>query len=191
MKYIFCMIMILFQFIFSYSVYRKQDKRQAALKIPMLFISGVYFVIQVFVFFKWCIKFPERFQIYSYIIQLILLIVFLVIECVLFFSNFYINRIERQEGDNIREFREILQVFEIKKRLIKNENKAVMLDEVYKKMKYADPVSSLEIEQENKNLLDIIQKLDDSMEYTEFEVQCKKILDLLEIRRIKNIKEKG
>ena len=51
-KYIFCLIAILMQPIFAFLVFHKQEKQKAALKMPLVYLSGVYFVIQIFVFFK-------------------------------------------------------------------------------------------------------------------------------------------
>ena len=39
MKYIFCIIALLIQPVFSWYVYHKQDKKKAALKMPMLYYS--------------------------------------------------------------------------------------------------------------------------------------------------------
>ena len=60
MKYIFCIIALLIQPVFSWYVYHKQDKKKAALKMPMLYYSVAYMVVQLYVFFKFCLKFPER-----------------------------------------------------------------------------------------------------------------------------------
>ena len=59
MKYIFCIIALLIQPVFSWYVYHKQDKKKAALKMPMLYYSVAYMVVQLYVFFKFCSKFPE------------------------------------------------------------------------------------------------------------------------------------
>ena len=44
MKYIFCIIALLIQPVFSWYVYHKQDKKKAALKMPMLYYSVAYMV---------------------------------------------------------------------------------------------------------------------------------------------------
>ena len=46
MKYIFCIIALLIQPVFSWYVYHKQDKKKAALKMPMLYYSVAYMVVQ-------------------------------------------------------------------------------------------------------------------------------------------------
>lgn len=50
MKYIFCIIALLIQPVFSWYVYHKQDKKKAALKMPMLYYSVAYMVVQLYVF---------------------------------------------------------------------------------------------------------------------------------------------
>lgn len=87
MKYIFCIMAIVIQPIFAWSVYRKQDKRKAALKVPMLAYSGIYLFVQIYVFIKFCIRIPEKYQFYSYLIQGAILVGFIVLELVLWGSN--------------------------------------------------------------------------------------------------------
>ena len=43
-KYIFCLIAILMQPIFAFLVFHKQEKQKAALKMPLVYLSGVYLV---------------------------------------------------------------------------------------------------------------------------------------------------
>lgn len=50
MKYIFCIIALLVQPVFSWYVYHKQDKKKAALKMPMLYYSVAYMIVQLYVF---------------------------------------------------------------------------------------------------------------------------------------------
>ena len=50
MKYIFCIIALLIQPVFSWYVYHKQDKKKAALKMPMLYYSVAYMVVQYMYF---------------------------------------------------------------------------------------------------------------------------------------------
>ncbi len=45
-RYIFCVIAVLVQPLFVWYVYHKQDKREAALKIPMIGCSVLYLVVQ-------------------------------------------------------------------------------------------------------------------------------------------------
>ena len=67
-RYIFCVIAVLVQPLFVWYVYHKQDKREAALKIPMIGCSVLYLVVQVYAFFKLCIKIPGKYGIFSYLI---------------------------------------------------------------------------------------------------------------------------
>lgn len=191
MKYIFCIIALLIQPVFSYVLYRKQDKRQAALKMPMEYATGAYLVIQLYVFWKYCMKVPKELQMYSFLAQGGILAVFLIIECAFLFSNRYINAVEKKEQDSIADFKRILQELEVKKVLIKDTSKVKLLDDVYDKMRYADPVSSPDVASENRALMELVQQLNDGTEMPEFEKQCTQILDLLEIRKIKNTKERG
>ena len=48
MKYIFCIIALLIQPVFSWYVYHKQDKKKAALKMPMLYYSVAYMVVHMY-----------------------------------------------------------------------------------------------------------------------------------------------
>lgn len=68
-RYIFCVIAVLVQPLFVWYVYHKQDKREAALKIPMIGCSVLYLVVQVYAFFKLCIKIPGKYGIFSYLIR--------------------------------------------------------------------------------------------------------------------------
>ena len=79
-KYIFCLIAILMQPIFAFLVFHKQEKQKAALKMPLVYLSGVYLVIQIFVFFKVCLKIPKDYQVYSYLLQSAILAVFIIIR---------------------------------------------------------------------------------------------------------------
>lgn len=191
MKFIFCIVALLIQPFFCYLVYKKQDKRQAALNMPMLYWSGAYLVVQIYVFFKYCLKFPEEYQMYSYLLQSGILVVFLILECAFFFSNRYINAIEKKEQDSIQDFKQILQELEVKKVLVKDAEKADLLNQIYDKMRYADPVSSPDVATENRALMELVQQLNDRTEMKEFEEQCTQILNLLEVRKIKNTKVKG
>ena len=66
MKFIFCIIAILIQPFFAFLVYRKQEKQKAALKMPLLYLSVLYLVIQIVVFLKVCIKIPDDYEIFLY-----------------------------------------------------------------------------------------------------------------------------
>ena len=72
-RYIFCVIAVLVQPLFVWYVYHKHDKREAALKIPMIGCSVLYLVVQVYAFFKLCIKIPGKYGIFSYLVQAVIL----------------------------------------------------------------------------------------------------------------------
>lgn len=191
MKFIFCIIALLVQPVFSYVVYRKQDKRQAALQMPLLGMSALYLIIQFFVFFKYCIKFPKALQGYSYLIQGGILLIFLLVEFAFLYASRYINTIEKQEQDSIRDFKDILQALEVKRVLIKDAERAELLNGIYDKMRYADAVSSSSVAVENKALMELVQHLSTNIELSDFEERCTQILELLEVRNIKLQKVRG
>lgn len=105
MKHIFCIIALLIQPVFSWYVYHKQDKKKAALKMPMLYYSVAYMVVQLYVFFKFCSKFPERYSIYSYLIQAAILLGFVIFEIILWGSNKYIEDVDNKEKQSIQDFK--------------------------------------------------------------------------------------
>ena len=102
-RYIFCVIAVLVQPLFVWYVYHKQDKREAALKIPMIGCSVLYLVVQVYAFFKLCIKIPGKYGIFSYLIQAVILAVFIALELALSGSNKYIKRVQENEQNSIRD----------------------------------------------------------------------------------------
>ena len=112
-KYIFCLIAILMQPIFAFLVFHKQEKQKAALKMPLVYLSGVYLVIQIFVFFKVCLKIPEDYQVYSYLLQGAILAVFIIIEIAMAASNKYITKVQTQEQGSIEVFKGIIQQLEM------------------------------------------------------------------------------
>ena len=120
MKYIFCIIALLIQPVFSWYVYHKQDKKKAALKMPMLYYSVAYMVVQLYVFFKFCSKFPERYSIYSYLIQAAILLGFVIFEMILWGSNKYIEDVDNKEKQSIQDFKELIKDLEISKATIYN-----------------------------------------------------------------------
>lgn len=188
MRYIFCILAILIQPFFSYMVYKKQDKRQAALKMPMLYMSGAYLVIQIYVFFRFCRIIPEDYQIWSYLIQAAILIVFILIEVMLLGSNVYINRVEKAEQDSIADFKNLLTELEVCRVRVKDADSKMLLDSLYEKMRYADPVSSPAVASENKKIQELLQGLPSISDKEIFKSKCDEISDLLEIRKIKNTK---
>lgn len=191
MKLIFCIIAILLQPIFTWYVYHKQDKKEAALKVPMLACSVGYLVVQIYVFVKFCRKFPESLEIWSYLIQAAILVVFIVIELALFGSNKYIKRVETKEQNSIRDFKDLITELEVVRVSISDTRSQNCLDVLLEKMRYSDPVSSPKVEQENNKLHELIAELSDITEFELFEQKCNEIAKQLEIRKIKNTKERG
>lgn len=191
MKYIFCIVALLAQPIMSWYVYHKQDKRSSALKIPMLFYCGVYFMIQIFVFVKYCMKFSERYQIWSYLIQAIILVIFIILELVLLKSNQYINNIETKERSSIRDFKDLIAELEICRLGVSEINNQMCIDNLLEKMKVSDPVSSPSVEEENERIHELIAGLKNITEKELFQKQCDEISKQLQIRKIKNMKERG
>ena len=161
MKYIFCIIALLIQPVFSWYVYHKQDKKKAALKMPMLYYSVAYMVVQLYVFFKFCSKFPERYSIYSYLIQAAILLGFVIFEMILWGSNKYIEDVDNKEN----------------------------IDKLYERMRYENPVSSPKAIEENLRIKGLIAELADITDNTLFEAKCNEIVKQLDIRKIKNTKE--
>lgn len=189
MKYIFLIIALLMQPIFSWYVYHKQEAYKSALKVPMLFYSGIYLVVQIYVFIKFCSKFPEEYNMYSYLIQAGLLIVFLFIEFLLFVSNQYIQGIGKKEQDSIRDFKKLIQELEICRIRVTDADNQKRLNELIEIMKYSDPVSSQNVAVENQKIYELIVEIADITEKELFAKKCDEIEHLLKIRKIKNTKE--
>lgn len=191
MKYIFCILALIIQPAFVWYVYHKQDKRDAASKMPMIYFSGVYLAVQLYVFFKYCMKIPEDYQRYSYLIQGAILAVFIILELSLFGSNKYISDIQKKEQDSIGDFKNLIKELEICKLNVTEPNNMKCIDEIYEKMKYADPVSSVEVAQENEKIHQLIEELSDITDCKQFASKCKEIEKQLDIRALKNKKEQG
>ena len=189
MNYIFCIIALVIQPVFAWYVYHKQDKRDAALKMPMIYFSGVYLFVQLFVFFKFCIKIPENYQIYSYLLQGVILIVFLFLELFLFGSSKYISNIQKKEQNSIREFKNLIKELEICRLDVTDSQNKENIERVYEKMRYADPISSVEVRQENEKIHQLITELSELADCEQFAAKCKEIEKQLDIRKIKNTKE--
>lgn len=189
MKYIFLIIALLMQPIFSWYVYHKQEARKSALKVPMLFYSGFYLVVQIYIFIKFCSKFPEEYYIYSYLIQAVLLIVFLFLEFLLFVSNQYIEDVGKKEQDSIRDFKKMIQELENCRIRMTDVDNRKRLNELIEKMKYSDPVSAQNIAAENQKIHELIVEIAGITEKELFVKKCDEIERQLEIRKIKNTKE--
>lgn len=191
MKYIFCILALLIQPVFSWYVYHKQDKKEAARKMPMLYFSGVYLIIQIYVFVKFCMKFPEEYQMWSYLIQAAILIVFVILELALFGSNKYIKDVDTREQNSIKDFKGLVTDLEICRVGVADAENLKALDLLMEKVKYLDPVSSPVVEQENSKIHELIAELSKITEHELFKQKCDEIDRQLEIRKIKNIKGHG
>ena len=178
MKYIFCIIALLVQPVFSWYVYHKQDKKKAALKMPMLYYSVAYMAVQLYVFFKFCSKFPERYSIYSYLIQAAILLGFVILEMILWGSNKYIE-----------DFKELIKDLEICRVNVQDTANKANIDKLYERMRYENPVSSSKVTEENLRIKGLIAELADITDNTLFEAKCNEIVKQLDIRKIKNTKE--
>lgn len=189
-RYIFCVIAVLVQPLFVWYVYHKQDKREAALKIPMIGCGVLYLVVQVYAFFKLCIKIPGKYGIFSYLVQVVILAVFIALELALSGSNKYIKRVQEKEQNSIRDFKNLIKELEICRLDISEENKKY-IDKLYEKMRYSNPVSSPEVSQENEKIHKLIAELPGITESSQFEAKCLEIEKQLDIRKIKNTKEQG
>ena len=97
MKFLFCGIALVIQPFFFYVVYRKQEKEEAALKMPMVYFSVFYLVAQMYVFVKYCLRLQGEYEKYSYLIQSVILILFVLAESALLFGNKYIKRVDKEE----------------------------------------------------------------------------------------------
>lgn len=190
-RYLFCIIALLVQPVSAWYVYHKQDKRKAALKMPMLFFSTVYLVVQIFVFWKYCRLFPEEWKMYSYLIQAAILVIFIVIELALFGSNKYIEDVQQREQDSIRDFKGLIKELEICKVGVSDAENLKHIDKLLEIMRYSDPVSSQAVAQENQKIHELIEELSGITEQELFVRKCDEITKQLEIRKIKNVKEQG
>lgn len=191
MEFVFLIVALLIQPLFAWYVYHKQDKRKAAQKMPMIYVSVVYFVVQILVFFNICIKIPKSLQVISYLIQAVILVIFIVIELMLLASNKYIDDIQEKEQNSIRDFKQLIRELEICRVSVADENNLKRIDMLYEKMRYCDPVSSSEVAGENEKIHDLIQQLSVITDTEQFDSKCKEIEQQLEIRKIKNVKEQG
>lgn len=188
MKFIFCILALMVQPLFSYYTYRKQDKNIAALKVPMAALSGFYLIVQFWVFIKVCLKMPGKYQIYAYLLQGVILAIFIIAELTLLAHNSHIQRIDNQEKESIQDFKNLIRELQVCKIQIKEFDRQQMLDKLVERMKYEDPVSSYVVAQENNKIHELILKLSDVIEEEEFKKICREIDNQLDIRKVKNVK---
>lgn len=159
--------------------------------MPLVYLSVLYLVIQIVVFLKVCIKIPDDHQIFSYMIQAVILVIFLVIEIAMAGSNRYITRVQQQEQTSISDFKGLIQQLEICRVNVTDETNRKELDRVLEKMRYCDPVSSPAVAEENQKIQFLIAQLSETAEQNAFAEICAEIIKQLDIRKIKNTKEQG
>ncbi len=112
------------------------------------------------------------------------------LELALSGSNKYIKRVQENEQNSIRDFKNLIKEIEICRLDVSEENKKY-IDKLYEKMRYSDPVSSPEVAQENEKIHELIAELTGITESSQFEAKCLEIEKQLDIRKIKNTKEQG
>lgn len=186
-KYAFCMIAVLVQIVAGFLTLRERDKEEAALRMPMVYICGVYLLIQFFVFFKYCRYLPDQ---YAALLQGAIILAFVVIEVGLGGSNRYIGRVDSQTKESVRGFRDILLALEVKRAAFSGLEAQGYLDALYEKMKYSDPTGGSETDQEEARLSELIESMDVGMGAEEIRERCVEAEKVLKIRNIKNKKRK-
>lgn len=183
LKYAFCIIAVLVQVVAGFLILRERDKEKAALRMPMVYIGGVYLVIQFFVYFKYCRYLPER---YAVLLQGALLVLFIIIEVGLSGSNSYIRRVDSQMKESTEGFREILQSLNIKRVEFNGLAAQGYLDALYEKMKFSDPTGGSETNREDKRLSELIRSMDTGMSVEKIKTRCAEAEKVLAIRNQKN-----
>lgn len=187
MKYLFCVIAILIQPILLYFVFKKQEKPKAALRMPYIYVSGLYLIIQFYTYFKFFRKLPQD---YAFLIQISILVGFLLVEAIILIGNHYIKRVDKDKKLKIEGIKNLIQNLEIKKMEFEDPEKLKHINEFLELLKYSDPVSMESDQRENMQLDEIIQKLDKNMTLEDIEKSCKKAIKIINARnlRIKNSK---
>lgn len=186
MKYIFCVIALLIQPVFSFVVYRKQNKDEAALKMPLVYFSGVYLVVQLFVFIKYLRHFTGDAQKYAYLIQAGILIVFLVLEFIILSSNIYIKWVDKQEKESVSSYKQILDAVQIELVMVTDEQKKDKLNKLYDFMRTQNPVTHEAAQMETEAIKNAISGISSIHDEQEFDTKCEQIRKLVQIRTIKN-----
>ncbi len=75
-------------------------KEKQPLKIPMIGCSVLFILfVQVYAFFKLCIKIPGKIRYIFYLVQAVILAVFIVLELALSGSNKYIKRVQEKRAE--------------------------------------------------------------------------------------------
>lgn len=187
MEYIFCIIAVIIQLPFLYVVLKRQNKNISALRMPYVYVSGAYLVIQFYVFFKYCIKLPDD---YANLVQIGILVIFSLLEVSLFVGNRYIKRVDTKQQRGVAEFRDIIRSLEVKRLEFDDSKKQGYIDKLLEELKYSDPDSAECVRQENLRLKELIQKLDSKSSMEEIEMICVETSKVLSIRNIKTKAEK-
>lgn len=191
MKYIFCIVALIIQPVFSVYMYKSRSKVEAASRLPLIYISGVYFVVQIYVFIKYCNKFPKAMEKWSYLIQLGILIAFIVVELALLCSKKYIENVQADEQSSIQEFKALIQEMQILAAGVTDSINKQWAESLIERMRCEDPVSSYNVYNENLNIHALISQLSQISDNNEFALKCQEISRQLDIRKIKNEKERG
>lgn len=86
--------------------------------------------------FKFCLKFPERYSIYSYLIQAAILLGFVIFEMILWGSNKYIEDVDNKEKQSIQDFKELIKDLEICRVNVQDTANKANIDKLYERMRY-------------------------------------------------------
>ena len=186
MKFLFCGIALVIQPFFFYVVYRKQEKEEAALKMPMVYFSVFYLVAQMYVFVKYCLRLQGEYEKYSYLIQSVILILYVLAESALLFGNKYIKRVDKEEKDRISDFKDLVREVELQIVQTKDETMKASLQKVYEAMRYEDPVTNQNAAGETQKIKELLAHISEINDLELMDKRCKEIQKLIEMRRIKN-----
>lgn len=188
MKYVFCIIAVIIQIPFLYSVFRKQNKNISALRMPYVYLSVTYMALQFYLFFKYCFRLPVQ---DAKFMQMGILVAFISLEVLLFVGNQYIKRVDGKQGSSTAEFRNIIKELEMKRLEFDDPEKRVCIDKLSEELKYSDPNSTECVRQENKRLEELVKNLESHKDVEEIEAICTEASRVLSIRNIKNKNGKG
>ena len=191
MKYIFCILAILIFIFFSWIVFFKQNKKKAALNIPILAYTGAYLYVQFWIFFKYLVKLPDKYEYWVYIVQVIILILFVVGKLLLFGSNVYINNVQNKQQQSIKDFKALIEEVQIIKVGLTSLEQKRQLDLLIEKMKYTDPVSNSTAQNINEKIEQLIEELSNAKTADSFDKIYADIEKQIDLRKIKNTKEFG
>ncbi len=187
MKYIFCIIAVIMQIPFLYSVLRKQNKNISALRMPYVYLSVTYMALQFYIFFKYCLRLPLQ---DAKFIQMGILVVFILLEVLLFVGNKYIKRVDRTQRNSTAEFRNIIKELEMKRAEFDDPGKRACIDKLSEELKYSDPHSTESVRHENLRLEELVKNLESLKDVEEIKAICTEASSILSIRNVKIKTEK-